>query len=351
MNKKSKLTFLLLAVLSLSLLFAGCAGDVEKQPDTAPADDSEQAPDETTDEQIKVGLIAGLTGFGDKSMNDQALLGCEQAKEEFGIELKVLEPKDQTQVLDIMQNLIDEDYDLIISAVPDYESILQELAPNAPDTQFVIVDSLYQDENVMCVEYLTHQGSYVAGAAAAIKSETGVVGCVGGMDLPVISRFMVGFEEGAKSVNPDIEVICKYVGNTYEAWGDTTTAKSITRDMISNNCDVVFQIAGGAGLGVIDGAKEGEIWAVGVNVDQEEIAPDTVLTSMLTRGEVAVYDAIKKVVNGEKVGGLYQADLANNGVGIVYSRHFSEDETAQLQQIAADIIDGKIEVTDFLAAE
>lgn len=298
--------------------------------------------------QLKVGLITGLTGLGDKSMNDQALLGCQNAAADFGIEYKVLEPKDTTQVMDYMQNLIDQRYDMIIAAVPDYDTIIEELAPSAPEVSFVTIDSFLQGENIMCVEYLTHLGSYLAGAAAAMKSETGILGCVGGQDLPTISRFIVGFEEGAKSINPDIQVITKYIGTTWEAWSDTTTAKSITLDMVNNGADVVYQIAGGAGLGVIDGCKEAGVWAIGVNVDQEEVAPDTVLTSMLTRGEVAVYEAIQKAVKGEDVSGHFVADLSNEGVGIVYSRHFTEEEITQLKEIREKIISGEITVADVL---
>src|SRR5699024_6731830 len=104
--------------------------------------------------QLKVGLITGLTGLGDKSMNDQALLGCQNAAADFGIEYKVLEPKDTTQVMDYMQNLIGQKYDMIIAAVPDYDTIIEELAPSAPEVSFVTIDSFLQGENIMCVEYL-----------------------------------------------------------------------------------------------------------------------------------------------------------------------------------------------------
>lgn len=347
--KKRLIATVLALSLTASLCLTSCGGAPSQEaqaPGEAPV--SAGTPDGATP-KLKVGMIAGLTGLGDKSMNDQALLACQMAEKDFGIEYKVLEPKDSTQVLDMMQSLIEQKYDLIIAAVSDYDTVIAELAPTAKDTNFISIDSELEAENIMCVEYLTHLGSYVAGAAAAMKSESGILGCVGGMDLPVINRFIVGFEEGAKSVNPDAKIISKYVGATYEAWADSTTAKSITLDMVNSGADVVYQIAGGAGLGVIDGCKESGVWAIGVNVDQEEIAPETVLTSMLTKGEVAAYDAIKKAINGETISGRYQATLENGGVGIVYSKHFTEDEIAKLKQIEQDIISGKITVTDVLA--
>ncbi len=349
MNIKRLLALIIALILSLAL-FSGCASTPsESQPaDTSEAEEPADTQAEPTVD-YKVGLIAGLTGLGDKSMNDQALLGCQNAERDFGISYEVFEPKDTTQVLDMMQSLIDQEYDMIIAAVPDYDTIIEELAPSAPDVSFVTIDSTLEAENIMSVEYLTHEGSFLAGAAAAMNSETGMLGCVGGMDFPAIRRFIVGFEEGAKYVNPEAEVISKYIGTTYEAWADTTTAKSITLDMESSGVDVVFQIAGGAGLGVINGCEETGIWAIGVNVDQEEIAPDSVLTSMLTKGEVAVYGAIEQALNGEPVTGRYVASLENGSVGIVYSRHLSDEQVEDLKEIEAAIISGEIVVTDYIA--
>ncbi len=349
MELKRLLALVIALILSLAL-FVGCADTSQQSQEQGETQTEEPA--ETEDEptvDYKVGLIAGLTGLGDKSMNDQALLGCQNAERDFGISYEVFEPKDTTQVLDMMQSLIDQDYDMIVAAVPDYDTIIEELAPNAPDVSFVTIDSTLEAENIMSVEYLTHEGSFLAGAAAAMKSETGMLGCVGGMDFPAIRRFIVGFEEGAQYVNSEAEVISKYIGTTYEAWADTTTAKSITLDMQSSGVDVVFQIAGGAGLGVINGCEETGIWAIGVNVDQEEVAPDTVLTSMLTKGEVAVYGAIEQALSGEPVSGRYIASLENGSVGIVYSRHLSQDEIDELKEIEAAIISGEIVVTDYIA--
>ncbi|MEA5049983.1 MAG: BMP family ABC transporter substrate-binding protein [Oscillospiraceae bacterium] len=332
-----KLTAILLAIV-LCLSLAACKSD--KQDDTAaPAGDAQS--------KIRVGLIAGLTGFGDLSMNDQALLGCQMAEKDFGIEYKAVEPKDTTQVLDMIQGFVDDGYNIIIAAVPDYDDIIAEVAPTYPDVHFITVDSTLSMDNVMCVEYLTHQGSYLAGAAAAMNSKTGIIGAVGGMDLTVISRFIDAYIQGAQSINPDIQCIVKYVGTDYNAWADTTTAKSITLDMIDNGADVIFQIAGGAGLGTIEACKQEGVWAIGVNVDQEEIAPDNVLTSMLTVGEAAIYSAIKGYVeNGTPISGTFQASLENGGVGIVYSKNLTDDQKTQLKAIEADIIAGKIDVVD-----
>lgn len=199
----------------------------------------------------------------------------------------------------------------------------------------------------MAVEYLTYQGSYLAGAAAAMVSKTNTVGAVGGMDLTAISRFVDAYFQGAKSVNPDIKTIVKYVGTDYNAWADTATAKSITLDMIDNGCDVVFQIAGGAGLGTIEACKERGVWAIGVNSDQEYIAPDTVLTSMLTVGENAIYEAVGAYVkNGTPFTGVFKANLENGCVDIVYSSHFTDEQITQLKDIRSKIISGEIKVYD-----
>lgn len=139
---------------------------------------------------LKIGLISGLTGFGDLSMNDQAKTGCDMCVKEYGVTYKAVEPKDTTQVLDMIQSFAGEGYQIIIMAVPDYDDILADVAPQYPDIQFMTIDSTMSKDNVMAVEYLTHEGSYLAGAAAAMVSKTGVVGAVGGMDLTAISRFI-----------------------------------------------------------------------------------------------------------------------------------------------------------------
>lgn len=296
---------------------------------------------------LKIGLISGLTGFGDLSMNDQAKTGCDMCVEKYGVTYKAVEPKDTTQVLDMIQSFAGEGYQIIIMAVPDYDDILADVAPQYPDIQFMTIDSTMSKDNVMAVEYLTHEGSYLAGAAAAMVSKTGVVGAVGGMDLTAISRFIDAYFQGAKSVNPDIKCVVKYVGTDYNAWADTATAKSITLDMIDNGCDVVFQVAGGAGLGTIEACQERGVYAIGVNSDQEYIAPNTVLTSMLTVGENAIFEAVGDYVNsGKKFTGVFQANLANGCVDIVYSHHFTDDQITQLKAIREQIIKGEIKVYD-----
>lgn len=343
---KKLICLLLVAAMLLCCVACGAKEESNEPQDSASESGTNEAG--TTDgEAIKVGLISGLTGFGDLSMNDQAMEGCKRAEEDFGIELKTVEPKDTTQVLDMIQSFADDGYQIIICAVPDYDDILADVAPQYPDVNFLTIDSTFTLDNVMAVEYMTHEGSYLAGAAAAMKSETGVIGAVGGMDLVTISRFIDAYEQGAKAVNPDIECIVKYVGTDYNAWADTATAKSLTLDMIDNGADVVFQIAGGAGLGTIEACGERGVYAIGVNVDQEYIAPDTVMTSMLTAGENAIYEAIESYVKeGKKFTGIFTADLSNSCVDIVYSKHLTEEETKQLQDMRQQIIDGEIDVVD-----
>lgn len=352
-EKAMKKVVLLLLTLVLSFSLVACANSPSAPVSTGTSVNSEtsgnaESPVEpSADDVVKVGLITGLTGLGDQSMNDQALLGCQMAEKDFGIEYKVVEPKDASQVLDMIQTFVDDGYTIIVCAVPDYDDTIAEIAPSCPDVHFISVDSMLSMDNVMYVEYLTHEGSYLAGAAAAMNSTTGVIGAVGGMDLTTISRFIDAYIQGAQSINPDIQCIVKYVGTDYNAWADTATAKSITLDMIDNDADVIFQIAGGAGLGTIDACKERGVWAIGVNVDQEQIAPESVLTSMLTRGETAIYEAIGGYINdGIPITGAFQASLANEGVGIVYSRHLSEEQKTQLKEIEQKIIDGEIEVVD-----
>ena len=298
---------------------------------------------------VKVGLIVDTAGLGDKSVNDQANMGLKKAAEDFGVDIKVMEPKDASQFIDIQQKLAESGYQLIINCAFSMADALTQVADKYKDTSFVIIDTVVDKENVLSATYATHEGSFLAGAIAAMKSESGKIGFVGGMNIPTIQKFQVGYEEGARYINPDIEIMIKYIGNDGSAWANPAAGKSLTLDMVSNGADVVYHAAGGSGIGVIQGAEEAGIWAIGVNMDQEEIAPDTVLTSMLTRGDNAVYESVKKYLDGEKISGNLVMNLENNGVGVVMSRHLTDEEKTAVEEIREKIINGEIVVTDAMA--
>lgn len=355
MNLK-KISAILVAVLMILFALAGCtagtAAGSSSQPTGSQAAQTSQAaqPDEQqADSGVKVGLIISTNGLGDKSINDQANTGLTKAASELGVQTKLMEPKDASQFLDIEQKLAESGYNMIINDSFDMADAVAQSADKYKDVQFVILDTVVDKENVLSVMYATDEGSFLAGAAAALKSKTGTIGFVGGMEIPTIQKFQSGYEQGAKYVNPDINVLVKYIGNDNTVWSDAPKGKALAQDLASNGADVVYHAAGGSGLGVIEGCKEKGIWAIGVNIDQEEVAPDTVLTSMLTKGDVAVYEAINSYINNQAVGKTLVMNLKNDGVGVVMSKNLTDEEKAKIEEIKQSIIDGKIKVTDITA--
>jgi basic membrane protein A len=295
---------------------------------------------------FKAGLIIEPSGLGDKSINDQAYDGLLWAEARLGVEVRLMEPRDSSQFLDMNQRLAESGYQIIVNNAFSMADAIVQVADSYPDVQFVILDTVVDKPNVLSATYETHRGSFLAGVVAAMNSKSGIIGFVGGMKIPTIERYETGYIEGAKYINPQITVISKYVGNDANAWSDAARGKALTEDLASNGADVVFHAAGGTGLGVIDGCASRGIWAIGVNIDQEHIAPDTVLTSMLTRGDNAVFQAIEARVRGEKLGNRLIMDLNNDGVGVVLSRHLSAEVKAKVEDVKRKIIAGEITVTD-----
>ncbi len=340
---KKSISTVLALVCVCALLIAGCGAPAGSGQPTSQPDQGFEAP------ATKIGLIVDTAGLGDKSFNDQANMGLEKAAADFNAETKVMQPKDNSQFMDMQQALAESGYGLVINNGFSMADALEQSADKYPNTSFVIIDTFVDKPNVMSVTYATHEGSYLAGIIAAMRSKTGTIAFVGGMNIPTIEKFQVGFEEGAKSVNPNINIIVKYIGNDGSAWSDPATAKALTLDAIANGADVCYHAAGGSGLGMIEACKEKGVWAIGVNLDQEAVAPDTVLTSMLTKGEVAVYESSKMFVNGEKITGHLVMDLENDGVGVVLSRHLTQEEKDAVAKAREAIIKGELKVTDIMA--
>lgn len=364
-----KVSAVLMAVLMMLFALVGCAnnpatvsssqpsGSANAQVSQAAATvQASQSAIQTAGQaksDLKVGLIIATSGLGDKSINDQANAGLTKAASDFGIQTKLMQPTDASQFLNMEQTLAESGYQMIINDSFDQADAVTKAADQYKDVQFVIIDTVVNKPNVLSATYATNECSFLAGAAAALASKTGTVGFVGGMSIPTIQEFEAGYEQGAKYVNPNIKVLVKYIGNDNTVWADAPKAKALTLDLANNGADVVFQAAGGSGLGVIDGCKEKNIWAIGVNVDQESVAPATVLTSALTSGDVAIYQAIQSYMKNPTVGSLGTSlvmNLKNNGVGLVMSKNLTDDQKSKINAIKQDVIDGKIKVVDVEAA-
>ena len=298
--------------------------------------------------EIKVGLIMDGS-LGDESINDQAYEGLKQVEERFGVETKYVECTDPSMCSDYLEGLVEQGFNVIGCDAFNQEEALRAFAPSHPDVGFLILDTEVSDiDNVASFMYATHECSYLAGVAAAMKSESKVIGFIGGMQVPTIEKFQVGFEEGVRSVAPEAQVLVKYIGNDNSAWNDPATAKTLTLDCISNGADVCYHAAGASGLGMIEACADNGLWAIGVNIDQEHLAPENVLTSALTKGDRAIYLYVESIVNGSPMTGLNILNCANEGVGVVESRFMTEDIMAAVNEAAQGIASGKIKVTNVM---
>ena len=223
-----------------------------------------------------------------------------------------------------------------------------------PDTQFSIIDVSWLDSpNLRQYAFKEHEGSYLVGVAAAKASKTGKVGFVGGMDIPLISRFACGYVGGVKSVDANLEVFQNMTGTTPSAWNDPAKGAELTRSQIDRGADVVYHAAGGTGTGVIQAAADAGKLAIGVDSNQNGLAPGSVLTSMLKRVDVAAYETFMDAKNGEFTSGVNILGVAEGGVDWAVDENnaslITADIKAAVEAARADILSGKVSVHDFIS--
>jgi basic membrane protein A and related proteins len=348
LRRSTRLAALLTAGI-LALSTAAC-GDEDDDPDTTPTGGGE-AP--TSD--IKVGMAYDIGGRGDQSFNDSAAAGLDQAVEEFGLEAEESEAEDgeaESVREERLRTFADNGYDPIIAVGFAYAGSVGKVAAEYPDVHFAIVDdsSLADVPNVASLVFAEEQGSFLVGAAAALKSEAGHVGFVGGVQVPLIEKFQAGYEAGAQAVNPDIKVDVTYLTQPpdFSGFGDPAKGKTAAQGMFDGGADIVYHAAGGSGGGVFEAASEAGGLAIGVDSDQYNTADpsvqDVILTSMLKNVNVAVYTYLSEVAGGTFPAGVNTYDLAVDGVGYSTSGGFIDDITADLDDYKQQIIDGSITV-------
>jgi basic membrane protein A len=243
--------------------------------------------------------------------------------------------------------------DLVVAVGFLMKDALEQVSGEFPDSRFAIIDAVVEEPNVASLVFSEHEGSFLVGAIAGLTTATGTVGFIGGMDIPLIHKFEVGYAEGAKHVRPDIKVLSAYAGSGPEAFHDPVKGKSLALSQFSRGADVIFQAAGSTGNGVIDAAVERGLYAIGVDANQNYMAPGHVLTSMVKRVDVAVFGIIREVVEGKFSGGVHVYGLDIDGVGYALDEYneslISEEVLEQVESIKQDIIAGKIRVTDYTA--
>jgi len=352
--RKSKHFAAIALVATFGLVAAAC-GDDETTSDTttAPAESTANTTGDTTPmTDVSVGLAFDTGGRGDGTFNDSAAAGADKAVTDLGVtvdELEATTAEDRTPNLD---TLTANGNNPIIAVGFAFGEGLATVAAANPDTIYANVDGFYENAtpNVLFLGFAEQEGSFLVGAAAALKSETGVIGFIGGQEIDLIKKFEAGYTAGAKYINPDIEVKVQYLGAAGDntAWNSPDKAKEIASGWYAGGADIVYTAAGGSGNGTIAAAVEADKWAIGVDSDQWATAtPEQqahILTSMLKRVDVAVYETIKAAQDGTLAGGFATYDLKVDGVGYSTSGGYLDDVVDQLDKIKADIVAGTIEV-------
>lgn len=339
MKRKFLAGLAVLVAVPTMLAISGC-GDDESDP-AAPAASN-----------VKVGLAYDLGGRGDKSFNDAAATGLDKAKADLGVTGKDLSPSKEEDRKENLKLLAEQGFDPVIAVGFAFATPMEEIAKANPNVTFATIDTVVDLPNVKSNVFAEEQGSFLVGAAAALKSKTGNVGFIGGVEISLIKKFEAGFVAGAKQVNPDAKVQIKYITpeGDFSGFNSPDKAKEIAGSMYEGGADVIFHAAGGSGSGLFDAAVaagEGK-WAIGVDSDQYTSAtPEQqkhILTSMLKRVDVAVFNTIEAFSKGDKTGGTKVFDLSVDGVGYSTSGGYLDDIKTQLDDLKAKVVGGEITV-------
>jgi basic membrane protein A and related proteins len=304
---------------------------------------------------VQVGLILDKGGKDDKSFNSAAFLGASEAVKEGGVELKDVETMDDALFEPNLRALAERGFDLVIGIGFAQREPIERVAKEFPNIHFAIVDAEVDLPNVASLLFDEHEGSFLVGAIAAGTSETGTIGFVGGMDVPLIRRFEMGYSAGAKYVRPDVKVLSNFVGVTSDAWNNPTRGKELAQGQYRRGADVIFAAAGASGLGVFDAAEEMDRYVIGVDSNQNWLKPGFVLTSMLKRVDRAVYEVIQEARTGRFRGGVHRFTLANEGIDFSLDEHNEAILLPRVQALAdslkKEIVAGRIDVPDYYLVE
>ncbi|MBL1435490.1 MAG: BMP family ABC transporter substrate-binding protein [Rhodobacteraceae bacterium] len=300
--------------------------------------------------QANPALIFDLGGKFDKSFNEMSYTGAERFTADTGISYREFELQSDAQREQALRRFAQAGNNPVVVAGFSNATAMEAVAPDFPDTDFVIIDMVVDLPNVRSVVFAEQEGSYLVGLLAAMASKTGTVSFVGGMDIPLIQNFQCGYAQGAKSVG-DITVIGAMTGTDGSAWNNPVKGGEITVSQIENGSDVVFAAAGGTGRGVLQAATDAGIMAIGVDANQNYMHPGNMLTSMIKRVDNAVYDAFNDVNNDEFTAGIQVMGLAEDGVGWSLDEHneslITDEMRAAVAEARAAIIAGDIVVHDY----
>ncbi len=317
-----------------------------------PARSSEPAP-HGPHQDVRVGLVFDVGGRGDKSFNDAAYEGVARSAAELGVQTELLEPTGAEDREAAMRLFAARGFDLVIGVGFIFSTDINVVARAFPGTRFACIDYAppmdgKMPENVAGLTFREEEGSFLVGAVAGFTTKTKHVGFVGGMDIPLIHKFEAGYRAGVAHACPSCLVHAAYAGTTPEAFRDPVKGKALAVAQISQGADVLYHASGTTGHGVFEAARDMGVKAIGVDADQHDEMPGTVLTSMIKRGDVAVFDVVKAVAERRFHGGLLSFGLAEDGVGYVsegpHAADITEDVRSRVKELKDRIVRGEIQV-------
>ncbi|MFJ5771895.1 BMP family protein [Psychrobacillus sp. NPDC093180] len=323
-----KKSIILYMAIIFSLILTGCSNK-EKSTDAK--------------ERVKIGVMLSDDGLGDQSFSDLGLIGLEQARDELNISFDYREIQHTNTYENGLEELVAQGNDLIIGLGFSLQEALETIAPKYPDTTFVLIDSVSDVPNIYNVTFKEDEGSYLLGALAALRTESNVVGFIGGMDTPLIQKFERGFTAGVKSQNPEAQVLTTYANS----FGDDKLGASIAKEMIAAGADFIYPAAGFTGVGAILEAQKAGIYSFGVDSDQYYLAENSIVSSMLKQVDIAIFNTIKEFVETGKISEKNQVlGIKENGVNLAPIRviNLSPAEQSKLDKLQEDISNGSITI-------
>lgn len=325
-----------LCLLLPALLLAGCGG--ERGPDSG---------------GLAVGLVFDVGGLGDKSFNDSAYLGLLRARDELGITFSCVEPDEATDREAALRLFATGEPSLIFGVGFLFSDDIREVAREFPEKKFACVDYTWAEgdsvpPNLVGIKFREEEGAFLVGALAGLLSETGIVGFVGGMDIPLIHKFEAGYRAGFAAVRPDGKVLTGYAGVTGDAFKNPARGKELALSQLDGGADVLFHASGSTGLGVFEAVRARGKLAIGVDADQADVAPGHVLTSMVKKVDEAVFREIERVKNGSFEGGVHVLGLKEGGIDYVFNdanaRWITPEVRERVEQFRRGIVEGTIRV-------
>jgi len=295
--------------------------------------------------RVRLAMVTDAGGLGDRSFNDGAYRGLTDAKALFGADITVLQSRSAADYQPNLTVLANKEYDEIFAVAFQMARDVDEVATLFPQRNFAIVDAVVDEPNVASVTFREEEGSFLAGAAAAMASKTHTLAFLGGIDIPLLRKFEAGYTAGAREVDPNVRVLVKYIGS----FADPAAGKELAGVLLDEGADVIYVAAGKSGLGAIDQVKNRQhVYAIGVDVDQDALVPGKILTSMVKRVDIGVLTLAKESVSGKKPHGHTELRLKDGAIGLTDFRYtrsaLTRPQFAHLDALRTAVIDRRIVV-------